>query len=257
MTGAVLRFERASIHDGPGLRTVVFLKGCPLRCLWCSTPESWGAEPQVDLRGKAHGRAMTAEAVVAEVLKDEVFYFHSGGGMTLSGGEPLAQAAFSAEILGRCGAAGVHTALETSLWAPFEDVAAALPHVDHLFADLKHSDPEEHRRLAGVDGGRVLDNLARLPEAGFRGDLVLRVPLVPGLNDGDGNLRETARVAAGLPRLRHVELLAYHRLGLETYRRLGIDYPLPRIAVPSRAHMAERAAFMEAAAPGLRVKAGG
>jgi len=257
MTGHILRFERASIHDGPGLRTVVFLKGCPLRCQWCSTPESWAYGPQTDTRGTLHGRAMEASAVVREILKDEVFFFHSGGGVTLGGGEPLMQPAFAAEILRGCRQSGIHTALETSLWADFEAVSAVLPLVDHLFVDLKHSGAAAHKTLTGVDNTPILDNLLRLQEAGFRGDLVLRTPLVPGLNDDAENLRATARLAAQLPGQRSAELLAYHRLGLETYRRLAIPYPLEGISPPSRQHMDACVALMVQAAPGLTVQHNG
>ena len=266
MTGTVLRLERSSIHDGPGIRTVVFLKGCPLGCLWCSTPESQHQSP-----ANEYGRSMTAEAVIEAVLKDEIFYFHSGGGVTLSGGEPLAQPDFSAEILRLCRDNGIHTAIETSLYAPFETVSEVLPLADYLFVDLKHMDPVAHRRFTGVDNRLVLDNLRRLAQTGFHGELVVRVPLVPGCNDDDENLRETACMVsglsdftalsdrAGLPVLRHLELLPYHRLGLDTYRRLGVDYPLPEVAVPTREHMEERTAFTRAAVPGLLVnpKTGG
>ena len=254
MIGSILRFERASIHDGPGLRTVVFLKGCPLRCRWCSTPESWASEPQTDTRGTVHGRAMEASAVFREILKDEVFFFHSGGGVTLSGGEPLIQPAFAAEILRTCRASGIHTALETALYADFSALEAVLPHVNHLFVDLKHSDGAAHRALTGVDNGLILQNLARLHEAGLRGDLVLRTPLIPGLNDDGANLAVTARIAATLPRLLHAELLGYHRLGLETYRRMGLDYPLGGVTPPSRDHLAACADVMRQAAPGLAVR---
>ena len=268
-TGTVLRLERSSIHDGPGIRTVVFLKGCPLGCLWCSTPESQNQSP-----ANEYGRSMTAEAVVAEVQKDEIFYFHSGGGVTISGGEPLAQPDFSAEILRQCRENGIHTAMETSLYAPFEAVSGVLPLTDYLFVDLKHMDPVAHRRFTGVDNRLILENLRRLAQTGFRGELVVRVPLVPGCNDDDENLRKTARMVSGLsgltgssdrsglpapsdrsglPVLRHLELLPYHRLGLDTYRRLGIEYPLPEVAVPTREHMDERIAFTRAAAPGLPV----
>ena len=257
MTGHILRFERASIHDGPGLRTVVFLKGCPLRCQWCSTPESWAPAPQTDTRGTRHGCVMEADAVVREILKDEIFFFHSGGGVTLSGGEPLMQPAFAAEILRGCRQSGLHTALETSLWADFEAVSTVLPLVNYLFVDLKHSDAAAHRRLTGVDNAPIPDNLLRLQEAGFRGDLVVRTPLIPGLNDDAENLRATARIAAALPGQRSVELLAYHRLGLETYRRLAIPYPLEGITPPGKARMDACAALMRAAAPGLEVRHNG
>ena len=312
MIGNILRLERSSIHDGPGLRTVVFLQGCSLNCMWCSTPESQYRMPKIGLSvekcagcescvavcpagavkvfdGKAavdrtlcglrhcdgvhsepmcvsvcpnsaftvYGRVMSAEEVVEEVLKDEIFFFHSGGGVTLSGGEPLEQPEFSAEILRLCRERGVHTALETSLFAQFQAAAHVLPYVDHLFIDLKHLFPQRHRKLTGADNSTILDNICRLKQTGFCGDLVIRVPLIPALNDDDENLRKTVQFSIGLPGLLHLELLPYHRLGIETYRRLGIEYPIPDIRSPDQDYMNERAAFIKAIAPMLTVRVGG
>ena len=139
--GIVLRTERSSIHDGDGFRTVVFLKGCPLCCLWCSTPES--QSPAIEQAAETtYGQAMSVEDLMALVRKDSIFYFHSGGGLTLSGGEPLVQADFAAELLRQAQSEGINTAIETCLAVPFANVEKALPNLDVMYADLKHIDPE-------------------------------------------------------------------------------------------------------------------
>ena len=139
LEGTILRIERSSIHDGEGLRTVIFLKGCPLRCAWCSTPEGQAEEIE-SAGGKTYGSVMTVDELMTEVVKDEVFFFHSSGGITFSGGEPLQQADFVAEVLRRTQMLGINTAMESSLCFPFSELEKVLPHLNILFADLKHID---------------------------------------------------------------------------------------------------------------------
>lgn len=235
-SGMVLRIERSSIHDGAGFRTVVFLKGCPLRCLWCSTPESqsFAVETAGD---KIYGQSMTVEELMAEVRKDSIFYFHSGGGLTLSGGEPLAQADFSAEALRQALAEGISTAVETSLGVPFRLVEKALPYLDIVYADLKHIDPDKHRIQCGVDNAVILDNLRRVDAQAAAIKFFVRVPLIPGFNDDAETLRRTGEFLAGLKNLDGVQLLPYHRLGMDTYNRMGLPYPLASVMPPSQAEM--------------------
>lgn len=304
--GSVLRIEKTSIHDGGGLRTVIFLKGCPLRCLWCSTPESqspllqkgYAADrctgcgtciencPQGALAFsddgrhvvtdpekcnacfecvrrcpsramKSYGSLMTVAEVVREIAKDEIFYFHSGGGVTISGGEPLEQAEFVKEILLECRDRGIHRAVETSFFGPWEKIESLLPLLNLVHTDLKHPDPEEHRRLTRVDNRLILENIRKADASPYRFDLVLRTPLIPGINDSEEVLRKSAEFAKGLKKLKEVEFLAYHRLGLETYRNLGWDYPLEEIRTPDRETMLSKARFFKTMAPRVTVKING
>ena len=250
--GMVLRIEHASIHDGEGIQTVVFLKGCPLHCAWCSTPEGLGPVPQTTASGRTFGRAMDAHALMREIEKDEVFFFHSGGGVTLSGGEALVQAEFVAEIFRRCHHLGIRTTLESSLHADPEALELVLPHLDLLYADIKLMDSGRHEEWTGLDNELILANI-RAVAARPRPDLIIRVPVVPTVNDDDANLLSLARFCAGLARLKRVELLPYHRLGMGMYRELGQEYPLSAIRSPSREHMEAKAQVVRSAAPGLDV----
>ena len=236
LKATVLRIERSSIHDGEGYRTVVFLKGCPLRCAWCSTPESQSFEPEATSEN-VYGAAMTVEQVMKEVRKDLLFYFHSGGGMTLSGGEALAQPEFTRCLLRQARREGVDTAVETSLHAPWKVVESVLPSLNTMFADIKLIDPEKHRKYCRVSNELILDNLISTNGYSGRLRLVVRVPIIPGINDSDEELRSVGRFCAGLKHLDHVQLLPYHRLGTATYKKLGRPYELESLQPPSAEHM--------------------
>ena len=234
--GIVLRMERSSIHDGDGFRTVIFLKGCPLRCLWCSTPES--LSPAIEhAEGKTYGSAMSVEQLIAEVRKDSIFYFHSGGGLTLSGGEPLVQSDFAAELLKQAQQECINTAIETSLSVPFAKVEKVLPHLDTLYADFKHIEPEMHKRYCGMDNAVILDNFQRIDERAKGLKFIIRIPLIPGINDDQDTLEAMGAFCAGLRNLHSVQLLPYHRLGVDTYRKLGRTYPLQSLQAPAEEHM--------------------
>lgn len=230
--GMVLRIERSSIHDGDGFRTVVFLKGCPLRCQWCSTPESQSFA--VERAGDTvYGQRMTVEQVMKELRKDSLFFFMSGGGMTLSGGELLAQPEFSLALLRSARREGINTAVETSFFAPWEKIAPLLPHVNTAFVDLKLWDGERHRRYCGVDNDLILRNLlaTNTAEGIFR--LVVRTPIIPGVNDTPAELEGIGAFCAKLSRLAYLQLLPYHRLGAATYEKLGWAYALKDTPTPS------------------------
>lgn len=234
--GMVLRLERSSVHDGDGFRTVIFVKGCPLRCLWCSTPES--QSPLVEMaEGKSYGATMSVDQLMKEVRKDSVFYFHSGGGITVSGGEPLSQADLTAGIVRAAKYEGISTAIETSLYAPWHQVEKVLPYLDIIYADIKHIDPLRHQEICGVDNACILSNLRKVDEQAKHKKFVIRMPLVPGINDDQENLHGIGRFCRELKNLRCVQLLPYHRLGMDTYRKLGRNYPLADIATPTPEHM--------------------
>lgn len=277
--GWVLNVQRFSMHDGPGIRTTVFVKGCSLRCLWCDNPESQPVEPQIIFReercigcgacvaacpegavtlvdgrrqiaaGRCRvcgrcvaecyagaleqaGRLMTAGEVLAEVEADRPFYEQSGGGMTLSGGEPTAQPAFARALLAGARARGIHTAIEScgdAPWAVWKDV---LPFLDLILYDVKEVDPELHRRLTGASSKRLLGNLARLARSGK--PLIIRRPVIPGCNDSPESVHRLARLVRDLPApasrpggaVDEIHLLPYHRLGEGKYERLGLEYAL-------------------------------
>ncbi len=234
----VLRIERSSIHDGSGFRTVVFFKGCPLRCQWCSTPESQSSQIETaQTEDKTYGTIMTVEQILKEVRKDIPFYFHSGGGMTLSGGEVLAQHTAAAALLHQARREGINTAIETSFFAPVTAVDEVLPHVHTAFVDLKLYGKAKHLTYCGVENGSILYNLLHTNEMEWRGKLVVRIPLIPGINDERAELEQMGRFCAKLTKLDHVQLLPYHKLGVDTYRKLGRTYALPETAVPAAEHV--------------------
>lgn len=266
ISGTVFDIQKFSVHDGPGIRTTVFLKGCPLHCLWCHNPESWQAQPELlfsaekctgcgacakecpngchSFRNGVHhlnrirctgcgacakscrtealelcGRRETAEEVLAEVLRDRPFYENSGGGMTLSGGEPLAQFAFSLELLKQAKANGLHTCLETCGYAPRDHYLALLPFTDLFLFDVKTVDAEKHRSFTGQDNRLILDNLRALDNAGAA--LHLRCPLIPGMNDSEAELHGIGVLANSLAHVQEIEVEPYHPLGVSKAHRLG------------------------------------
>ena len=238
LTCMVLRIERSSIHDGEGFRTVVFLKGCPLRCQWCSTPESQSPQIEAAQTGDTnYGVSMTVEQILKEVRKDIPFYFHSGGGMTLSGGEIFSQPEAAKALLREARAEGIRTAIETSFFTTAHAVERVLPYVETAFVDLKLFDAERHKAYCGVDNGTILYNLLYTNQMDWNGRLIVRTPLIPGINDMPEELEAIGRFCAQLKKLQYVQLLPYHRLGTETYRKLGRTYQLPEVPTPSAEHM--------------------
>jgi len=184
------------------------------------------------------------DEVLAEVLRDRVFYEESGGGVTFSGGEPLMQHAFLAEALVACRAEGLHTAVDTSGYAPQEQLLALAPLVDSFLYDLKLMDPERHRALTGVSNAPILDNLRAL--GARHNDIRVRIPIIPGFNDDDANLAAAARFAASVRGVRSVELLPYHRAGLQKFARLGREYRLADVQSPPRERVEQLAEVFRA-----------
>ena len=288
----MLEIQRWTLHDGPGIRSLVFLKGCPLACRWCANPESlaphaemayfrdrcirsgrcsklcpFGAitmtesgpvtdwsicrsrcyggvgapyartRPCYSKAGRKMGEPLTVDEVMEEILKDYPLYKESGGGVTLSGGEPMNQLRFSLELLRACRASWVHTAMETSGVAPWAGYEQILPLVDFLFLDIKHIDPERHEEITGLDNSLILGNAPLMAEVMAAADrpMVVRIPIVPGLTDDEANIVGICDfVRASMPAVRTVELMPYHRLGRGKYATIGKEYTLFDLEPPSR-----------------------
>jgi pyruvate formate lyase activating enzyme len=287
--GLVFNIQKFSLHDGSGIRTLVFLKGCPLACKWCANPEGQGYGPELGYRpdkcvgmaecgrcreacevdavrcgedGKAEilcdlctdcgrcveacpskalelfGTPMGVDELVRVVEQDGSFYARSGGGLTLSGGEPLSQAGFVLACLKKAGGRGLDTALETSGLCKWEDLEAACRLVNHLFFDVKILDRRKHEEGTGVGNERILENLRRLRTRFPELPLTVRTPIVPGFNDSPEDIRAIAGFLAGLPGAPpEYELLPYHRFGESKYRHLGRIYPLEGVHPPSQEHI--------------------
>ncbi|MBQ9415460.1 MAG: glycyl-radical enzyme activating protein [Clostridia bacterium] len=227
--GLIFNIQRYSIHDGPGIRTNVFLKGCPLRCKWCCNPESQSpkAEQMQDAEGNPGtvGREVTVGEVMEEIVKDDRYYYRSGGGVTLTGGECLFQPDFSCALLQACRDHQLNTAIETTAFASLEVIRRFIPLVDCWMMDIKHMDPQKHKEWCGQSNEVILDNARYLSE--HHPCVILRVPVIPGVNDTPEEIGAIAAFANSLGKgVRALHLLPYHRLGEDKYRRLGRTYAL-------------------------------
>lgn len=275
----MFNIQRFCVNDGPGIRTTVFLKGCPLSCAWCHNPESKSPRPELFYDAdqcvscgrcvslcpqKAHlmengrhqlrrescvrcmacaethcpalaaaGETRRAEDVMAEVLRDRPFYQASGGGMTLSGGEPFFQEAFALKLLRLAREAQVHTCVETCGFAPLSVLEQAARWVDLFLYDIKLTDPALHRQWTGVSNDRILENLRALDKMGAK--TVLRCPVIPGVNDTLVHFQGVAKIANSLTHLQEIHLEPYHPLGVSKARRLGRESLLEGISFPSEA----------------------
>lgn len=300
--GIVFDIKRYAIHDGPGIRCTVFLKGCRLRCKWCHNPEGRKKEPELifferrcldgcdecrkvcetgaifvaqdrprisinrvacNLCGKCAevcpsnalevvGRKVSAEEVLTEIEKDRIFFEQSGGGVTFSGGEPLLQPEFLLTMLEKCKQKGFHTALDTSGHVPYETLAQVGKKVNLFLYDLKTMEDEVHRKYTGVSNTLILDNLKKLTENGKR--VVIRIPLIPGVNDTKSNISRSIEFISALQGIEYISLLPYHRIAGEKHRRLSSSYEMEATEVPSEWKVKEIAAEFKKA--GIKVKIG-
>lgn len=236
--GRIFDIQKFSVHDGPGIRTIVFLKGCVLRCKWCCNPESQNYEiEQMTTAGKTKtvGRDVTVKEVMEEVLKDRVYFRRTGGGLTLSGGESLCQPDFAVALLRAAKEKGLSTAIESTAAAPIETIRKLLPYLDHYLMDIKHTNPEKHKEFTGRDNRLMLENARHLAKEARH--LVIRVPVIPTFND---TVEEISAIAAYVSEIMpggEIHLLPYHRLGSDKYKGLGREYKMEHISPPTDEHM--------------------
>lgn len=280
--GSIFDIERFAVHDGPGIRTVIFLKGCSLKCLWCANPEGQSIRPQlVFIRDKCinckrcvlvcpqraikilnnniiqdwskcedclkcievcpvaarqqKGYNCSVKEVMNEVVKDIPFYRRSGGGVTLSGGDPIAQVDFSRGILKLCKDQNIHTAIETSGYTNWINFLKIIKYTDLIYIDIKHMSPVKHKLFTGVSNTKILANIEKISK--LEKSFIIRIPVIPGYNDSDNNIIETCRFAKSLNNLMGIELLPYHKLGKCKYEYLGMDYLLGNVNIPSNKKM--------------------
>lgn len=236
--GYITQLQHFSVNDGEGIRTLIFLAGCPLRCAWCANPE-----------GQTSRNPMTrwaeTEEILGEIRRQAIFYRFSGGGVTFSGGEATAQPMFFQELTDALYDEGYDLALETCGVFDFPRLAPTLAKLNQIFLDLKHPDPVRHRQLTGLDNGLILENMAHLD--GLGPALVVRIPVISGVNGDEETMEAAFRLIRARAPHASLELLPYHRFGEEKYRQLGKPLPDPAFGIPTReqlAHWEERAAAM-------------
>ncbi len=237
--GRIFDIQRYSIHDGPGIRTIVFLKGCVLRCRWCCNPESQEYAIQtmmVEGKPKTIGRDVTVEEVMETVEKDRSYYRRSGGGLTLSGGESLCQPEFTLALLMMAKSRGINTAMESMGCAPYEVIERILPYLDTYLMDIKHMNPDKHREFTGKSNELMLENARKIAASG-KTRLVIRVPVIPTFNDTPEEIAAIAQFADKLPGVEKIHLLPYHRLGQDKYDGLAREYLMDGILPPEPEHM--------------------
>ena len=267
MKGNIFDIQRFCVHDGPGIRTTVFFKGCPLRCIWCHNPESQKKEVSIALyqdkctmcgacaavcpsgahilnngkhtldrsacvycgkcteacpRGAIEilGRTESVAGILKEVARDKIFYKNSGGGLTVSGGEPLMQGDFLIELLKAAKAEGIHTCIETCGFGSAETVREVAKYTDIFLFDIKETDDKRHKQLTGVPFSPIKENLMLLNQLGA--NIVLRCPLVPNVNTRDEHFEEIARIACEIKNLLEINVMAYHLLGNSKYDALDM-----------------------------------
>ena len=254
--GRIFNIQRFSIHDGPGIRTIVFLKGCFMRCAWCCNPESQSYEiQQMTEKGvlKTVGQDVTVAEIMPEVLADSPYFRRSGGGVTLSGGEILGQVDFAKDLLRACKENGLHTAVESTANAPYEKIEQILPYLDLYLLDIKHMDSVKHKEFTAAGNELILENAKKLANSGV--ELVVRTPVVPGFNDTPEEIKAIAKFAATLPNVKEHHLLPYHRLGQDKYAGLGRSYALNGVEPLSKERMEYLLSVAEES--GLRCQIGG
>lgn len=227
--GRIFDIQRFSVHDGPGVRTIVFLKGCVLRCKWCCNPESQSFEiQQMESGGKIKtiGRDVTVREVLETVEKDRIYYRRSGGGLTLSGGESLVQHEFALALLKGAKEIGINTAIETTSCMDYEIIKPMLAYIDTYLMDIKHINSDKHKEFTGRDNEIILENAKKLAKDAKK--LIIRVPVIPTFNDTPDEIHQIAAFAKEIG-VEEIHLLPYHRLGTDKYKGLGREYLMSHI----------------------------
>ncbi|MBR3893988.1 MAG: glycyl-radical enzyme activating protein [Clostridia bacterium] len=238
VVGRIFDIQKFSTHDGEGIRTVVFLKGCILRCRWCCNPESQSF--RIQRMKTANGTRVvgydtTVGDVMQQVVRDMPYYRRSGGGLTLSGGEALCQQEFVTALLTEAKAKGINTAVETTACLPFEMIEPQLKLLDTVLMDIKHINSEKHEKFTTMKNELILANARKIAESGTH--LIIRVPTIPTFNDTEEEIRDIARFAASLPGVNEIHLLPYHRLGYDKYMGLERDYGMGDLPTPNAEKM--------------------
>lgn len=225
--GFIFDIKKFAIHDGPGIRSTVFLKGCPLECWWCHNPEGQNPEPE-KMEGKdIVGEEVTVDWVIKEIEKDRIFYDQSGGGVTFSGGEPLMQPEFLQQLVLECKKRGIHTTLDTSGYAPADVFTPFINVVDLFLYDLKIIDEKQHISYTGVSNQLILENLKELDNANKK--VFIRFLVIPGITDNKENVEATAQVISPFNNIEEIDLLTYHKLAGEKYKKLGKEYKMKHV----------------------------
>lgn len=254
--GRIFDIQRFSVHDGPGVRTIVFLKGCFLRCKWCCNPESQRYEIEtmlLDGKEKVMGRDVTVAEIMEEIEKDRIYYRRSGGGVTHSGGESLVQADFAADLLKACKERGINTALESTGCASFDKIQKLLPYLDLYLMDIKHTNSEKHKQFTTQPNELILENARKIAENAKK--LIIRVPVIPTFNDTEAEIKAIAEFAKSLPNVNELHLLPYHRLGEDKYKGLGRTYEMKDVALIPDGHIERLKTIVEGV--GLACQIGG
>ena len=238
--GRIFDIQRFSIHDGGGIRTIVFLKGCPLRCKWCCNPEGqhYNVE-KMTLGGKEKivGQDVTVGEIIDIVERDRIYYRRSGGGLTLSGGESLTQPDFAVALLKTAKERGINTAMESTGFADFSVISRYLPYLDLYLMDIKHMNSAKHKEFTSQPNELILENAKKITDAGAR--LIVRTPVIPTFNATKEEIGEIAKFASSLKGVTQMHILPYHRIGTDKYKGLNRDYSLTGIEPPSKELMNE------------------
>ena len=232
--GRIFDIQRYSIHDGGGIRTIVFLKGCPLRCKWCCNPEGqhYNVE-KMTLGGKEKivGQDVTVGEIIDIVERDRIYYRRSGGGLTLSGGESLTQPDFAVALLKTAKERGINTAMESTGFADFSVISRYLPYLDLYLMDIKHMNSAKHKEFTSQPNELILENAKKITDAGAR--LIVRTPVIPTFNATKEEIGEIAKFASSLKGVTQMHILPYHRFGTDKYKGLNWDYSLTGLEPPS------------------------
>jgi len=246
-TGIIFDIKKYAVHDGPGIRTTVFFKGCPMLCWWCHNPESRDKNPQtvekiIKREGREPiteqtqiGRKVNVDEVMDEIRKDVIFYDDSAGGVTFSGGEPLVQPEFLSSLLKACKREGIHTAVDTSGHVESKFISNIIEDTDLFLYDLKIMDNDEHRKYAGTSNKKVHNNFKLIVDAGKK--VYIRIPVIPGITDTEENIKSMIKYIKSFNSIKEINLLPYHKIGSHKYHRLGMKYKMDGVEKPSKEQM--------------------